>query len=786
MPNLMSSKVLDDITGSRNDSNEEKNSLESSKTLIVHDGDSSSHEKDDEELMKGKKRVAPKSGEEKGCCITSNPEYGNNDSKNVRKQRKKRKTYSCDVCRKQKTRCDYEQHVGKCRRCSVLSLECSLSQYCKDEQDRVDLRSSLYPSHVELPTGRNVPDHGDVGPPLQVLDKRLLLLESYINDLHSKFDKVVKHLEGRRDVRFPGDEPRDTNLPYYAALSGTTERAYPSIQPHFSSVNPPITLFQQAGLRGTSHDHVFSKGFLDSLKLQEPPFKLVNDIDSRFFPESKELTSSMLLEKRQRPFVVARDGFMRYFNENEQLCLTLSKEFLVKSHFWIIPGGIKAIDRAYVEEHAFISSVFTMIAMGFDDNNKYSTEQELLYNYMEGMLTSTLTMIDRLTDHDIEAILYCSMFNVSRKAKRHRQTRFHSLGLSKFALDCLLTIIDFHKIKDRVLVNEEYNATDLYHLRILNSLSECLLQYSIGYGDFTVLDGTIREFNKLTAKFPQANFGDEIKISKINLAEIVTEIFLSFKSYFNRTLKLFDDQNSQDDSLLFPEIEYWLSNWDELLSKDDGGVLQFSYHFYYIMIFRTFLIEFYDEVMHNEAFYQCMLMTMKKSCFSLMDEFLRLPPALIKGAPVITLNQLVYACLTVYDFLYCYELTERQQVLNKCTKIYWHLNTIGEKSNEATLHVGQIIKSLIDTGRDFSQKRVSPNIPTVICNFEKSMTDKTFQDSFSFSETPNITQGFHTTSHSGNFSMPDVDKFTSFEDFFQNFFNHLKPTTQRFHPSKPK
>nr|Q6YFE6.2 RecName: Full=Uracil catabolism protein 2 [Lachancea kluyveri]AAO06875.2 pyrimidine regulating protein [Lachancea kluyveri] len=704
----------------------------------------------------------------------------------TKKPRKKRKTYSCGVCRKFKTRCDFEPLVGKCHRCNVLRLECSLTKEREEEilaAVESTSKSTLAPASLvsgQLPAlaAANPVVANDavvVAPVAATLSSRLNKLESSVGSLNSKLDLALMLLQGSNSAI-----SNLKNLTSSKAGMGDRNATYDDDDDGDDD----------------GHDHSDSDNFVNGIKLQEPPLKLISDIDERLFP-TKAQSQQDILAKTQRPFVVARFNFLKYFNQHEQLCLDLSRDFLVKSHFWIIPGGIKEINRTYVEKHLFITSVFTIIAMGFDENNKYEKEQEQLYPLVERFLTNTLTMFEKLTDHDIEAILYCSMFNISRKSKRHRQLKFNSLVLCNFAVNSVLNIVDFHKIKERVLINEEYSALDLYHLRILNSLTACRLQYSIGSGNFTIQDDMLKEFNNLTAKFPQANFGDDIKISEINLGDIVNGIFLNFKAYFKGFSKRFRAEtrghaDRNRDCLVIPELEYWLKNWDELLSKDGGGVLLFAYDFYYSMICRSFLTEFFEEEFQNDVVYfKCALKTMKRYCFSLLDGFLKLPPSLIKGAPTITLHQLVYACLTLCDFLHCFDVAERQQVLNLCTKIYWHLNTIGEKLNEATDNVGKIIKSLIDTSKRKAQVSGRLAVPRNTKRGSPSMTPGFQQSVQSSSALQGSKAGSPQSARSVNsqgsgadslaaasFNMPDVAQFNSFEDFFQDFFDNLKPTTQ--------
>lgn len=619
--------------------------------------------------------------------------------------RKKRKIYSCESCRKFKTRCDFEPSEGKCYRCRMLNLECSLT-------NDPELTTKFPQVAINNSTKPRIDD-----------------LEARVEDMDKKLDIILSKL---------GEVTSLLNM------NTTTTRE-------------------------NTVDHSLTVGFsnaTNSLKLQEPPLNLIRDIDSRLFPEKNGNSKSASIEKAKRPYVVARLAFWEYFKQHEELCLELSHQFLIKSHFWIIPGGLKEIDKEYVQKHCFITSVFTIIAMGFDENDKYEKEQEALYPLVEHLLTNTLTMFEKLTDHDIEALLYCCMYRFTRKSKRYRQLSFNPLVLCNFAINSFLNIADFHKLKERVILEETYDSTDLFHLRILNSLTACKLQLSIGFSIFTYQDPFIKELNNLIAKFPQANFRDDIKLSEINLSDVVNAIFLNFKDYFRNFSTVFKqggNRDRNDESLLvFPELDYWLKNWEELLSKDNGGILWFSYDFFYIMICRSFITEFYQPTLaSNVEFLEAVLTTMKHYCISLLNGFLKLPSSLIKGAPIITTNQVVYACLTLCDYLHKFSSTERQQTLNLCTKIYWHLNAIGEKRNEATENVAVIIKSLIDTSK---QKLNS--------SYKQSEEVQTTPAFLRMDQSPT-----ESVSHN-NFSIPDVNQFNTFEDFFQDFFDNLQPTAQ--------
>lgn len=732
---------------------------------------------------------------------------------NERKPRKKRKTFSCGHCRKFKTRCDFEPLVGKCHRCNILQIECSLTTEREDEilaaieqhsKSTIDSESVVQSlqgsSHRSL---TNNEESSIRNPLTKTLNNRLNRLEDSFKNLNSKIELVLLLLQGNSGALTGASDllsasnhqsrsigSKHQRLTIGNQISGSTSekeekeedgRSEELTNPLAHDIEPTFPTINAAEFRRKAP-------LLIGNEFKEPPLKLIRDIDERLFPRVA-LSAQDKLAKQQRPFVVARVNFLRFYEKHKSLCLSLSREFLVRSHFWIVPGGIKAIDDEYVKKHTFITSVFTIIAISFDDNDKYAEEQELLYPLVERLLTNTLTMFEKLIAHDIEAILYCCMFHISRKAKRYRQLQFNSLVLSDFALNSLLSIVDFSEIKERVSFCEKYDSTDLYHLRILNTLTACKLEYSIGYGNFCPLDESIKELNNLTAKFPQSNFGDDIKVSEINLGDIVNVIFVNFRSFFNEVketyLKTREDQDKQamstDDVIIFPELNYWLKNWEELLARDGGGVLLFTFDFYHIMICRSFISHYLEEIKIYPEFLKHILNTMREHSFSLLRGFLRLPPSLFKGAPMFTTHQLVYACLTLCDFLHWFELSERQRVLNMCTRVYWQLNTIGEKLNEATDNVGKIIKSIIDT----SKSRVNMN------RFPLSFTYSTDQkegdpiaepDMDTMNMSPKSISSRLSVAEStgpGSFTMPDVDQFNSFEDFFQDFFHNLKPTTQK-------
>lgn len=667
-------------------------------------------------------------------------EYKSSDD-GKKSKRKKRKTSSCDVCRRFKTRCDFNVTLGKCYRCNVLSLECSLTAERQAEIDalkKIGVNSLLNENDLEDSKSKLTAEE---------LTNKIRNIEGNYTELNHKIDLILNLLQTsnyQKRITIPSMEDTTKLLPFTAM--------YDNIRPSN-----------------------------DGYRIKEPPLKLINDLDERLFPQHPK-TKEAMIEREQRPSAVARVNFLKFYHENKSLCHSLSKEFLMRSHFWIIPGGIKEIDEDYARKHLFITSVFTIIAMSFADNEKYSKQQERLYPLVERLLTNTLTMFEKLTDYDIEAILYCSMFNISRKAKRYRQLKYNSLVLTNFALYSLLHIVDFYEIKDRVN-RGEFDMTDLYHLRILNSLTACHLEYSISSGQIWEQNTAVKEFNNLVVKYPQANFADDIKVSEISLNVIVNAIFMDFRNYLHTYMVKYSANEDENEKqlIIFEELDLWLNDWKELLTKDGAGVLLFTYDFYHIMICRSFITNNKIDIKQNPIFFDAVLFTMKEHAFSLLRGFLRLPPSLIKGAPIFTTYELVYACLSLCDYIHLFDQTERQHVLSQCTRVYWHLSTIGEKMNEATDNVGTIIKSIIDTSKQTVSKEKheqKDSIPEQLPHTVSSPTPS------------NISLHSNSTPIGDRISLPtqlpDVDQYDSFEDFFKGFFSNLKPSTQQIFESPEK
>ncbi|CDK27006.1 unnamed protein product [Kuraishia capsulata CBS 1993] len=408
-------------------------------------------------------------------------------------------------------------------------------------------------------------------------------------------------------------------------------------------------------------------------QISSAPLNVIKRIDSQLFNRAD----------RSDPLKKACDEFIQFYFSNEEICIQLAKSFLEISHFWIIPGGIKEIDRRYVLEHPFITCVFVILAMCFDENYMYVKEQEQLY-WLTMKLLGVVVVTDPLTDHDIEALLYLSLYNIARKPK---QTQTDNWLISGIGIKHLMLSLDIRGISTKVNTLHRFEALDLYHLRIFNSLCSCHLQNSLGTGQPVMITKEYFDVHSLALKFPNATFGDAIKVSEIELY-LMTVRLITSPSSKNRSTTAFD------------ELQEWEENWRHLIKRDVAGLLTFAYHFCYILLLKNLTKTTQDRSSKSAS---APIITtdightaLVHHAFKILELFLNLKPKLVRGSPSFSLAQIVYACVTLCDSLSTMDADQKNTALSLISKVYWHLNQIGEKMNDATDTVGKIVMSLVE------------------------------------------------------------------------------------------
>jgi hypothetical protein len=449
-----------------------------------------------------------------------------------------------------------------------------------------------------------------------------------------------------------------------------------------------------------------------------------------------------------------------FYKNNQEFCIRLAANFLNYAHFWIVPGGIKEISHDYVLKHPFISAVFVLLAMGFDENYSYIEEQAELYWIVRRLLAMALTT-SPITDHDAEAILYCSLYNIARKPA---QPLLDSWMISSDGLKQMMLCTSFQKIEDRIKA-KVYEQDDLFHLRIWTLLCVCHLQYSIGSGRPHLIPNDYLDICEYIIEYPQSNLEDNVNYALVRLTKQVHRMFYTRDLTLN--LIKYEQIEDIDDvkCFKFEELHHWREHWKELIDNDMSGTLMFNFDFYHIILSRRFIASYKDVcdfkvVKYMEIAYHTAIHYSR----SILERFLKLPKVMVKGSPSFLLTQIVYSCLTLYDFQGKFEIKFNMKSLNLVSRVYWHLNHVGETKNDATDTVGQIIKTLVDV-RSVNNEVVI-NEPLPLLNVNEFETDyRPLHDEISHDYTSDLRNS--TGGNEDLNGLLNVEKFDTFEDFFK-------------------
>ncbi|OWB71611.1 hypothetical protein B5S31_g1301 [[Candida] boidinii] len=585
------------------------------------------------------------------------------DKSGTNKTRKKKKIFSCDECRKGKTKCDPEPNG--CRRCTRLRLECSN----KDINSNI---MSLANSVAGANSGDTESSNSMSSTSLANLEieNRLKSLESVISGFDTKFNKLISAISGNNNnhnnsSQFHQNSPSNGN--------GGSNGASPIFNHSYSNnLKPLFDSNQGDNLIGYNNTLL---PICESIA----PLSIIKDIDSKLFQRVNKYD----------PFKQACDEFLDFYFQHEELCLNLAKSFLDISHFWIIPGGITEIDRNYVNSHPFITCVFVVLAMCFDENFNYVEEQKILFSLTTKLMGIAL-ITEPLTDHDIEAILYISLYNIARKPK---QQEFDNWLLSGHAIKHSMLSFDIKNIKHRVQNLKIYNDEDFYHLRIINALCSSHFQNAIGTGKPIMINQSYFDVHNLTILFPNTTVGDAIKVAELDLYYLLSKKLNSY-SYFQSSNNI----QFGDDILIFRDIDEWKNKWEKVIDADASGMLTFAYNFSITLLSRTYIKlvqQSPKSVLTNKNLAKA-ANTCCQFSFETLEKFAGLEVKLIRGCPKFQLAQIIFSCINLLDFLEVMKPNEKQMSLSKISKVYWHLNSIGEKKNDATDTVGRIIRSLTE------------------------------------------------------------------------------------------
>lgn len=641
--------------------------------------------------------------------------------------RRKRKTFSCASCRKLKTRCDFEPQVGKCHRCSVLKLDCSLTHERKSE---IDKTSDGVDEETEETGGNSGSANGSIRK-----------LEGEILSMKEKLDLLCDVLV-------------DKKLPINEKIRGNSDYEY------FKGMKSKVN-------------------YLDN-STNNSPWNVINRIDFKLFKRFKKYEIFAKLCKE--------DFIIGFFEKNQDFCLRLANNFLNKAHFWIIPGGLTKIDKSYVLRNPFITSVFILISLNFDHEGiKSPIEDELqkkLYWIVRKILGLAMT-ITPLTDHDSEAILYCSIYSIARKSE---QPQLDTWLISGSGIKQMMITTKFHDLLKRVEL-KNFDMTDLFHLRIWNSLCISHVQNSIGYGRPFLISEDYFHICEWILKFPQINIEDNVRYAELQVSRLCYDLFYE-KNLMLEVIRLDQFKTVEEGVQVveFNKLHDWFCNNEALIDQDISNILMFCYEFYHIILTKRIISAFSEdgEDYRVVKFQKIGLNSIIHYSHALINRFLSLETFLIKGSPNFLLNIIIYTSLTLYENLINMIEADKRNSINLITKIYWKLNQIGESQNDATDTVGKIIKNLV-------LDNLGPHDPTNGTTSTSTMDHSSLEthqegdyeplhddvnneysndyNVFKQQQTVSSLRSTSVIENSGlGFEIPDVGKFDTFEDFFKDMF----------------
>lgn len=288
---------------------------------------------------------------------------------------------------------------------------------------------------------------------------------------------------------------------------------------------------------------------------------------------------------------------------------------------------------------------------------------------------------------------------------------FDNWLLSTSGLMHYFVSIDSRSIIDRVVNDNIYSDDDLFHLRILNALSACHLQTAIGLGRSIMIDDNWWKVHRLTVIFPNATIGDAIQVAQLDLFKMLSKI-LKEPEYLNEniffeSLEIINSENI----FQYEDLKKWKKKWEKILSKDISKISSYSYNFAYILVARKFVdLNNNNNISnnnnsnsnnnnnnnHNNNKLNIAYNTALHYSFKLLKNFLDSKADIIKGIPSFQLWEVVYACVSLFEYLGNLTLLERNKALNMISKTYWHLNKMGQELNDATGTIAEIVKKLVE------------------------------------------------------------------------------------------
>lgn len=571
---------------------------------------------------------------------------------NAGRKKRRRRHFSCATCRKLKTKCIIQPGALCCDRCSRLGQKCVMPKEAFAKNSNLKLQSSnAIPSGSVIPNGKTSKPDIEIGSGIGEVQSKVDSLDSKMNTLMDMMDTLLDN------------------------------RSMEAEHSNMESL-------------GKNHVEDSSCNIMERYNGMAP-LNAINKIHSCIFNGSsmgKDIFQQVLQQ------------FIEFYSLNESVCLQLSRKFLETAHYWIVPGGISEIDREYVLRHPMNTCVYVTLELGFKDEHVSAKDETLLYSITRKLAANTSLSLP-LSDHEIEALLYITIYGLSRRPQQRRKSanesrtknhigtfdEFDGWLLSSECFNHCIISLDLLNIQRRVS-EDIFNDDDLFHLRIFNAACCCHYQYCVGYSRPSVIKRSYVDIHRLILQYPMATIGDAIKVAELELFQRVAVDIREVPSDNIEIRTIIMDSNPTK-IVEFLDLSDWFRNWKRIISKDVTGALYLSFLFAKLSLTRQFLVN--GKEMKSED-RQVAYNSTIRCAFDTINHLLQLPKDSIKGCPSFLLCEVVYACMTLFDYLKFMKDIERNMTISIISKVYWHLNKAGETTNLATDTIAKLIYKLVE------------------------------------------------------------------------------------------
>ncbi|CAN6612962.1 hypothetical protein TRVA0_005S01882 [Trichomonascus vanleenenianus] len=683
----------------------------------------------------------------------------------VKKLPRKRRSLSCNTCRRLKTRCDFERSKNKCHRCFMLRLPCSLSlSDVKVKEESAGELSSAGLSLEDLPNANtNAPNSANLlstaaVPPAAISSdspssqsSRLDALENTLGRMASVLENIQVSLEKLQQSREL--TKKDDVIQINSSNVGLSTAGTPQIP----------ELVQRLPL---------SQAFDENA-----PLIIIRDIDHRLFNRHSRYESVYYASNEiynwisQRPqyanqmvsvFRQKCGGYMLMFGLADEKDgdgdIMYKLDLFNQNRF--VQGGMSPL----------LAGVLILQGMRCDDKDTHDELQPQLFDTVRRVLSTSL-MTSPLYLCDLEAMLYIAQFNVARKPK---QPIFDSWLLTGYAIKLFLLSVPFGSFISR-LDEGLGQGMDLYTMRLWNGLCLCHLQYALASGKPVLIPSEyLNQCSKIAAirnRMPS----DLINVGEIAMLVLLAQLQISASDGSSSNSSSYSSQQQYTGT--YSELERWKSEFWNVLEIDSARSLHIGYDYCHVVLACR-------QLKQNPTDPKAYQVAIDRSS-SIIRHFLDLSPSSIEAMPNYPLCILIYAAMTLCRFIH--QSRDRHATLNLIARIYWYLYHIGNQPRDIVHSISNIIKSLVEnvTQQPQYQPIIQPTTSVIDQPVAGMLPDQTgapdqtripnqaeVELNSPLDGLPNMAQG-PPSSASSTDAIPDISQYATYDEFFEGIYSYL-------------